>query len=365
MWTRIEPPFSQLSRVASGDGDDTFRPMPLRIHLFAALSVCCSSSTLAADQPAHWVRAGLTTNSPVWGIDGGLEFALHPGGFTGGEGGPRGLIRLGYPTLPRGGYDLINFIAVEPIVSNQRGFSELEKSTFDHQNGKLFWTGDIDQPAVESPHLDPGILSTVVPGVEELAVTAFIERFANGAHVRLRLSQRSDKPNELKLTVTTEPDTAPIDACILTATMGNKARTRILFLNDGPVSSLQLYPDYRDVNFARHSSFNVDQLPRASNGDVFVAIANDEINPGSVQPFGRPYFWDYKGAKVIQYWRKPAAEVSPTLQCLVNARFTYWGGKQPIPGGIAFENFELREPFVSGRSFVFGITRKSPLQALP
>ncbi|MBI1177705.1 hypothetical protein GC207_09740 [bacterium] len=338
--------------------------MPFRFVLLAGLSFWISSSALAAEQTVNWIRAGLTTNAPIWGIEGGLQFALHPAGFTGNSGGPRGLIRLGYPTLPNGGYDLINFIAVEPIVSHQRGFSELEKSAFDQKNGRVFWTGDIDQPVVKSPQLDPGTISTVGPGVEELAVTVFIERFTNGAHVRLKLSQRSDRPDELKLTVTADQDSAPIDACILTATMGNKARTRILFLADGPVSSLQLYPDYQDVNFAEHTIIDLDRLPRSKDGDVLVAIANDESDPSSVQPFGRPYFWDYQGAKVTQYWRKPAAEVAPDLKAIVNARYTYWMSKQPIPGGIAFENFEMREPFVSGRSFFFGITRHNPLELL-
>ncbi len=311
-----------------------------------------------------WVRAGQTTNSSIWGIEGGLKFALHPGGFTGGDGGPRGLIRLGYPTLPDGGYDLINFIAVEPIVAGKKGFSELEKSSFDQKNGKLFWTGDISQPAIESPHLDAGTITSIAPGVEELSIIVFVEKFNNGAHVRLKLSQRSDAPDELKLTVTAEPGSAPFETCILTATMGNKSRTRLLFLADGPVSSLQLYPDYRDNHFADHRIFNLDRLPRAPNGDVFVAITNDESDPASARPFGRPSFWDYKGTKVTQYWRKPSAEIRPELTAVVNARFTYWMGKQPIPGGIAFENFELREPFQSGQSFNFGITRRYVLEIL-
>ena len=313
---------------------------------------------------AEWVRAGQTTNSPVWGIEGGLKFALHPGGFTAGDGGPRGLIRLGYPTLTNGGYDLINFIAVEPIVGGKKAFSELEKSSFDQKNGKLFWTGDDAKPAVDSPHLDHGILTTNASGGVELSVAVFVEKFNNGAHVRLKLAQRSNAPDELRLTVEAEPDSALIETCILTATMGNKARTRLLFLKGEPISSLQLYPDYRDIHFAKHSLFNLDRLPRGANGDVLVAIANDEHDPSSVQPFGRPHFWDYQGAKVTQYWRKPAAEIVPGLQCAVNARFTYWMGKQPIPGGIAFENCELREPFRSGQTFVFGITRRSPNELL-
>jgi len=50
------------------------------------------------------------------------------------------------------------------------------------------------------------------------------------------------------------------------------------------------------------------------------------------------------GAKVTQYWRKAAA-VGPDLVCAVNGRFAYWTSDRPIPGGIAFENVELREPF--------------------
>lgn len=288
-----------------------------------------------------------------------MQFGLHPATFdVRRNGGPRGLIRLAYPVLADGGYTLINYVAVEPIVAGKKGFSELEKSSLDQRPGKLFWTGDAATPAVESPHLDPGELKTIAPGVEELSVTVFVEIFDNGAHVRLRLAQRSDAPDELRLTVESEPGSAPMTSCILTATMGNQTRARLLFLADGPVSSLQLYPDYRDKHFAPHRSFSVDRLPRAANGDVFVALANDEPEPAKVQPFGRPHAWDYRGAKVTQYWRKPAGEVRPELICVVNGRFTYWGGEQPIPGGISFENFELREPFQSGQTFVFGITRR-------
>lgn len=301
-----------------------------------------------------WIRAGVTTNALLWGIDGGMQFALHPAGFSGRNGGPRGLIRIGYPTLTNGGYDLVNFIAVEPIVNGQKGYSELERSGVDQQHGKVFWTG-----ASERPELDAGKISSPEESVEHLEVTVRVEKFDNGAHVRLRLSQRSDRPGELMLTVESEPGSAQIESCILTATMGNKARARLLFLNEGPVSSLQLYPDYREENFSPHRVFGLERLPRAANGDVLVAIMNDEENPSSVEPFGRPHFWDYKGKKVTQYWRKPAAEVNPELACAVNGRFTYWGGKQPIPGGISFENFELREPFRSGQTFIFGITDSS------
>jgi hypothetical protein len=84
-----------------------------------------------------WSRPGLNTNRPVWGVRGGLLWAIAPGGFRTGE--PRGLIRLGYPVLSEGRYDLINFIAIEPIVGGHRGFSELERSQLDGMAGKRIW----------------------------------------------------------------------------------------------------------------------------------------------------------------------------------------------------------------------------------
>jgi hypothetical protein len=312
-------------------------------------------------EAADWLRAGQNTNAPMWGLRGGLQFGLHPATFdVRRNGGPRGLIRVAYPVLADGGYSLINYIAVEPVVGGKKGFSELERSSLDQKPGKLFWTGDANRPAVEAPHLDHGELKSIAPGVEDLSVMVFVEKFDHGAHVRVRLAQRSDAPDELRLTIEAQPGSAEMEQCILTATMGNQSRARLLLLRDGPVSSLQLYPDYRDKHFAPHRIFPLDRLPRAANQDVLVAIACDEENPAEVRPFERPHAWDYLGAKVTQYWRKPAAEVRPELACAVNARFTYWAGEQPIPGGISYENFELREPFTSGQSFIFGITREQP-----
>jgi hypothetical protein len=34
--------------------------------------------------------------------------------------------------------------------------------------------------------------------------------------------------------------------------------------------------------------------------------------------------------------------------------------RHPIPAGVAFENFEMRERFHPGQRFVFGITRRTP-----
>ncbi len=328
--------------------------------LFLVLVITGLEPGLSLAAPVNWVRAGLNTNLPLWGIRGGLLWGLPP--VTGQPpDGPRGLIRLRYPTLTNGGYDLINFIAIEPVVRGHRGFSELESSTLDGVPGKRLWALHSTSASPADTNLPPGDLARPVAGVETLTVRVGVERFDNGAHVALTLSQRSDAPDELELVVRAEPDSAPLEYCILTATMGNKARTRLLWLKDEVVSSLNLYPDYRGFDFAPHRFFGLDRLTRTAGGDVLVAITTDEADPASVEPFPGRAHWRYAGVPVTQYWRKPAGAWREDLQVAVNGRYTYWRSQQPIPGGIAFENFELRERFYEGQRFVFGITRRTPV----
>jgi hypothetical protein len=61
-------------------------------------------------------------------------------------------------------------------------------------------------------------------------------------------------------------------------------------------------------------------------------------------------------------WKKPLAMARDDLHVAVNARYTYWQTRQSLPGGVAFENFELRERFYEGQGFTFGITRKTPAE---
>lgn len=306
-----------------------------------------------------WVRAGEETEELAWGIAGRLTWGLAPPTGRPTD-GPRGLIRLRYPTLPGGRYDLINFIAVEPIVAGVKGFSELEPSDLDNMPGKRFWVA----PAAETGTLPErplaGRLDRLDNGVEQLSLEVCIERFGNGAHVRLTITQRSDAPDEIELTIRAEPDSAPIDYCILTATMGNKARARLLWLKDRVASSLDLYSDYREPHFTPHHIVAGEHLHRTAAGDLLVAITTDEADPAAVEPFPRRVHWYYGGFPVTQYWKKPAATWRDDIHVAVNGRYTYWLSQRPIPGGISFENFELRERFHAGQRFVFGITRLSP-----
>jgi hypothetical protein len=95
---------------------------------------------------------------------------------------------------------------------------------------------------------------------EQLEALLRIEKFENGAHVRLVLRQRSDRPDEIELTVWQEPDSTPLDYCILTSTMGNMARTRLLWLKNDVVSCLELYGDYKETGFAPQREYSLSRL---------------------------------------------------------------------------------------------------------
>lgn len=318
------------------------------------------AQTAQADgvQTVHWIRAGMNTNRPIWGVVGGLLWGLpSPAGQSD---GPRGLISLRYPVLSGGGYDLLNFIAVEPVVRGRKAYSELEPSQLDGVQGKRMWAIDTDVPADTREGLLPGRLRRLEAGAESLSIRVGVERFENGAHVGLTLFQRGDRPDELELTIHAEPDSAPIEYCILTATMGNKARVRQLWLKDEVATSLTLYSDYQDADFAPHRFFTLDRLHRTPDGDVLAAVTTDEPNPAAVDSHPAAAHWRYSGFPVTQYWRKPAGAWRDDLHVAVNGRYTYWLSRQPIPGGVAFENFELRERFHEGQRFIFGITRRTP-----
>ena len=109
--------------------------------------------------------------------------------------------------------------------------------------------------------------------------------------------------------------------------------------------------------FADHRQWGVDAL-LVVDGEAMVAARPDEPDPAhatydkDVDPS-----WHYVGKTATQYWRAPAPRHRVGR---VNARKTYWASTAAIPGGVAFENFELEAPFRPGQKFVFGITPELP-----
>ena len=310
--------------------------------------------------PGRWIRPVGDEKRPLWGIRGGIQVSLWPAGVEGpGDGGPRGLLRVGYPILEGGkSVGLVNFIAVEPVVNGHRGFSELERSETDKQPGRVFWTGETAR-AGAAP--DPGTIR-IVEGVERLAVRMHTERFYNGAQVTVDLEIRADRPGELQLTTSSTSGSAKMETCTLTATMGNYARLRLLHLRDGVVQAGKVWPDFLGNEFTPDAFFPQERFTRMPDGDLVVCATSDEADPHAVPPDPLAPGWAYRGSfPLTQYWRRPKGQGNDLdLKVRVNGRRVYWASHNSIPGGLAYENFDLVQRFCEEQVFVFGLTRRSP-----
>lgn len=295
---------------------------------------------------------------PVWGHREGLRVGLSP------MPGPRGLLKIYAPYLGQDAGRVINFIAIEPIVQGQtrRGFSELEPSKLDSQgsvvvHGKRFWAADSAADfAPRQPEVHParGVISRE-GDVQVLRVYVMIEPFDSGASPYIRLTFRSDRPYEVGLATFARSESKPLSACIVTATMGNYGRLRQLHLADKVVVAKDLWPQYDKDAFAPHKTYGLGEMFRTPGGGILVPATSDEPAPQDVKAA-----WQYIGKPATQYWRCEAPHKDIIVR--VNGRFMYWMSRTPIPGGIAFENFELTEPFSQGAEYWFGVTTQTPAQ---
>lgn len=293
---------------------------------------------------------------PIWGHTTGMRVGLAP------MPGPRGLLRIYTPYLGLEEGRMINFIAVEPIPfgTSQRGFSELEMSDLDNRRGKKFWSANDSLSFVPGSEEYPaqGVI-TEEKGVKVLTVFIFVEPFRNGAKVYLRLKFYADRPYEVEITTFARNDSQKLANCIVTATMGNLARLRTTYLANYTKSAAELWPDYSADAFAPHASFSVKDMIQDKNKYYYFIAAPNEKNPQGVEySSDTNAHWKYEGKVATQYWycKRP----DPLLVGLVSGRFVYWASKSPIPGGIAIENFEMKEPFRNGAKFVFGVTPVDP-----
>jgi len=311
-----------------------------------------------------WIRPTGPGQPLLWGRRNGIVFGLPS---DGGIKGPRGLIRIGVMEAGDTQPQLLNYIAVEPVTAgpgrrfDRIAFSELEMSELDPgQRGKRM-TVHADTTIGESAI--PGSLETVKGGkatVERLSVRIDVEPFqANGAHVFVIASIDSDHPSELRLQPFAESDSAPLEENTVTATMGNYERLRLLWLNDRVIESTALFADYSGDAFTEKWSYPLTDLLRTDDGGAIAFCSSDEASPKQSAANATAH-WVYPLEKYTQYWRVRGADVQPDLRARVNARRVYWNSTEPVPGGVAFENFELRERYVAGQVFIFGVSRREP-----
>lgn len=333
------------------------------------------AQTDSASVGSDWILPEDESGPAVWGIRGGIVFSLWPYPVEPNIGGPRGLLRIGHNF--KGRTYMINFIAVEPVVEGEMEFSEISPSRVDGKVGKLMWASDNEDPGRFRPeaitrgnitHPDPK-----QPDVEQLSLYIFMEKFLNGAHPYLKITIRSDRPQELGLQIFHHKDSVPMERCALTATMGNYSRVRLLYLRDRVVDSRKLYEDYDGLHFVEEDGYPAKQLLKDENNDfIALATSNESFSELSFWPQNSRYYekqwWRYRPFyKVTQYWRKESTEYDSSLHVRVNGRSKYYSGGSKdessyidIPGGVSFENFEMREKYYPGQKFYYGVTRKDP-----
>ncbi len=358
------------------------RALPLLAATLAAATLAATSS-VAAQSPApappqnpdtissQWIQPHAPGDPLIWGRRDGILFGLpSPGGLR----GPRGLIRVGVISPTTGKPELINYIAVEPVTigpgsrASRMAFSELEPSRLDPgERGKRL---SVDVSSYDKSNLPVGTRQTFPgernsPTIERLSVQIDVERFsANNAHVHLIASIDSDHPDELRLSVFADNDGPPIEELAITATMGNFERLRRLWLHRCVVDSRELMGSYTGDAFADPPNYPLRDMLRTADGDAIVFATSNEDNPSSFP--GTPNgHWHYPLPKLTQYWRITAHDIEPDLRVRVNGRRVYWASHDIVPGGIAYENFDVRQRYTPGQTFIFGITSKTPSQFTP
>src|ERR1700722_15966646 len=341
---------------------------PLRLFL---LCMCLFGplGSLAWAADADWIRPQHPGDPLIWGRRDGIVFGLP---CTGGMKGPRGLIRVG--VVPPGGGTPQGFtdFAIEPVVagpgsrSSRMAFSELEASVLDPgERGKRLWVAPVADASSEAWRGDLRTLHVGHATVERLSVRVDVEPYtANGADVYLVVSIDSDHPEELRISVFGKSDSRPLDELTVTATMGNYERLRLLWLKDRVVDSRKLFSSYEGDAFVELNSYAMDLMLRSRDGDAIVYATSSEPDPQTTAGNNTAH-WPYLLPRFTQYWRIPAHDLEPDLRVRVNARRVYWQSKVPVLGGIAFENFEVRERYVPGQTFVFGISQQQPRQLDP
>jgi hypothetical protein len=323
----------------------------------------------ASSPNLQWIRPQKPGDPLIWGRRDGIVFGLPS---TGGLPGPRGLIRVGVISAKTGKPELLNFIAIEPVVLgpgsrfSRMAFSELEPSRMDPgSRGKRLWVDPGTSAAGDSFRGDLRILPNKSGPIERLSVQIDVEPFtANNAHVYLIASMDSDHPDELRLAVYQYDDSSALEELTVTATMGNYERLRQLWLKKSVVDSHELYGTYTGDAFIEHENYPLNEMLRTSDGDAIALCTSDEAAPSDVPVTGAEH-WHYRLPKLTQYWRIPAHDIEPDLRVRVNGRRVYWASHDPLPGGAAFENFEVRQRYRPGQAFLFGVTSKAPWQFAP
>ena len=306
-----------------------------------------------------WVRPERADAPLIWGRTDGSVFGL---ASAGGMRGPRGLIRVGIWNAKTGQPEKITFISIDPVTEgagsrfSRTSYSELEPSGLDPGlRGKRLSTPAYAGELVTFPARPRPI--------EQLSVRIDVEPFSNGLHIYLVARMQSDRPEEIAISVHHHPGSPNLEELTLDATMGNFERLRYLWLKDRVIDSRALYDGYTGNDFVQREDYPVEEILKTPEGDAIALCTTNEADPAKVA-VGHAV-WEYRFAKLTQYWRVRARHIQPDLRVNINGRRVYWNSQYEIPGGVAFESFQMRQRYVPGQEFIFGLTTLEPWQFKP
>lgn len=301
--------------------------------------------------------------TPTIGFKDGIRIGLWPAAD-----GPRGIIRVYAPYVFPAGKErpLINYIAIEPIVNGHRSLSELEHSELDGRRGKRLWFSEEieDSPQPKLPwECVKGRTGTIKVGerkIRTLSIVINVEKLDNQAQPIVVASFREDRPDEVTFKCYSAKGGAAMESSVLSSTMGNYSRCRLLWLKDEVIDSRKVWPGYDGNDFVGTPDQPMEKILKSKDGALTVAITPSENDLPAAQTDRR--WWYFDGRVATQYWRKYPDTVRWPVKVRVNGRATYYGSHGPLPGGIAYENFEIIEKYEPGVESVFGVTLQTPAQ---
>lgn len=297
-----------------------------------------------------WPGNGVATDKPIWGHKDGIQIALAP------MPGPQGLIRIYAPYLGAPQGRPINYLSIEPTAKGQKGRdqSELQQSRVrpGKQGLSFYASNQLDSFPADGPPV------TGVHDPKKGTLTLFIhtETFRNGTKPVLEIVFDRKDRQAIEIITHAAPDSTVMSHCTVSATMGNYGLLRRLHLKDSVQNAVKLWDgvETTGMGFLKWKTWGADHFKHLPNGNPYVLLTSNFKNASEAK-YDRSVRknWRYSATMATHYWCTEA-DANPVVA--VNARRTYWMSQSPIPGGAAFENFELRMPFKPGRRLWFGIT---------
>ncbi|MDH5770051.1 MAG: hypothetical protein OEZ25_02015 [Candidatus Bathyarchaeota archaeon] len=323
-----------------------------------------------------WIYPKSDDANPIWGIKNGIVFGTESTEMDNKPAGvwAKGLLRIGWAD-EEGKSHFFNYIGLSLIRNGKQvDASEIERITF-HPDSLTYASGlDVllseyfeDSTEVQdylSLEKNPAASLSQVTNIEddEMSVLFRLSTFQfSKAKIYLIIVVDKSVPREIKISVyNQEEETNPLDFIIVSATYGNLARLRDLYLRYRIVNARELFEGYElgAWCFYPRVSFDLDELMINEENAVTVYAGNDEEGDW-VADLGNeaPY---YDGPRFFQYWRKYAGSYGEDFQVSVNGREKYFGGffnpcgHINISGGVSYENFEMVEEYYHGQTFWFG-----------